>query len=217
MDEYYGSEEVFEMESIPEAEEIIKDAIDDLTSIFKGEVLKAINEARRAKEELILVNHEIEVKKEQFESIKRQIEKLKKYEAEKMPQEVMDRIARKYTGGFANGDYVFCVNKKYNSTKCTMCNGKKRVNTFVNGKEYEVRCPMCDGLGQIVSWDLGVERARVDRVDLRFCCESGRRNVWNTDCIYLQGKERAFSADRVFKNEEEANEYIKRMEEKDVN
>lgn len=204
MFDYY--EEVFDEPS--EVEKIILTAKADIADLFSAEVKKTIEDAAGAKNRLEQLQQEIRIAEYRLSGLNKQVkdaeERAERAELYDVPAKYIGKFVRNATGDLAPGDVVWVVKDDGMWETCPTCNGRKKVTAQLGGKDIEVKCPECDGSGTKYKKRSKVVKQTVESIQLKLCFDSNRVQYWNTENIYLFGRDYSIAPKYIYKSEEEA-------------
>ena len=199
------------------AESIIRQAADDLQAILSEKVKKIIQQAKEAKTELEKIKRDIFWNQNRAHEIEKELheaeQKVDDFEKYKMPAKYIQAFVREATGFYAPGDKVFYVKTTTSGKECPFCNGTRKINVQYNGETITVEDPHCMGYGRLTEEHYEVTQTEINDVRLILCFNKNRVSYWNTDSVFIQGREYSIKPEHLFKTREEAEVHAKELEE----
>lgn len=203
-------EDVFDNPSA--VEEVILKAKADIEDLFSAEVKQTIEDAAGAKAQLEQLQQKIRSAEYRLGVLQKQVEDAEKRaeqaELYDVPAKYIAKFVRNATGDLAPGDEVWVIVGDGKWENCPTCNGRKKITAQFGGKDVEVKCPECDGNGRKYKKRSKVEKRTVDSVHLKLCFRSNRVSYWNTENVYLFGRDSAIDPKFIYRSEEEALAHI---------
>lgn len=191
-----------------EAEQIMGEALSNITALFTDEVKRTIDDASKAKENLERLKYETAIAERKLRDAEERLQEMQKRvddaELYDVPRKYINKFVKNATGGFAPGDDVYILKDKGGYKPCKTCMGEKKISAIVGGEEVKVQCPTCNGVGSKFVSEKVVAKAKVSDVYLKLCFSADRVCYWNTECVYLDRHEFHTDAKRIYRTEEEA-------------
>ena len=217
--DFYGEDDYELFDDLSEVDEIIGNAMADITSRFKQNVKDAIAEAKECesklntyKNELAWLEHQINDKKEEVESLKRKADEA---EYTEIPRKYLARMVKSAINSYAPGDKVWTYNAEFIRNDCDACNATGKVRVNLCGKETDVQCPKCKGRKFIDHHNYSPVQKTVSSVNLKLCFYKDRVNYWSLDNIYLNGSDYSTSPNCIFETQEEAQKWCDEQNKKE--
>lgn len=202
--------------SVGEADCVIKNAVDELENLLTSEARSLMEQARSAKKESEGANMELlRLKRAISEAdaeLERKKRKLDEYEKTCLPNEFVRRMVFNATGGYAPGDKVYQIVSDRHESKCTACGGSKEISVTIDGTEHKAQCPVCKGWGYVATYTDRIKESTVSSVYLKLCFRKDRVSYWNTECVFLDGKDSSTNPKKIFRTKEDAERAIAEKE-----
>ena len=201
-----------------QAESIIQQAANDLQAALTEKAKAIIQQAKDARAELEKIKQEINWNKVRAHETEMELQEAKKkaenFEKHEMPAKYIQAFVRDATGFYAPGDKVFYVKDTYTRNECPFCKGTARINVQYNGETLSVADPHCKGNGYIAETHYEVIETEISGVYLKLCFEKHRAGYWNTDSVFIPGREYSIKPEHLFRTREEAEKRVKELEDK---
>lgn len=217
-DEFYCDEEGDYVCDQSQAESIIQQAAADLQNALTEKAKAIIQQAKDARSELEKLKQEINWNKCRVHETEMELREAQKkaehFEKHDMPAKYIQAFVRDATGFYAPGDKVFYVNDTYTRNECPFCKGTARINVQYNGETLSVADPHCKGNGYIAETHYEVIETEISGVYLKLCFEKHRAGYWNTDSVFIPGREYSIKPEHIFRTREEAEARAKELEAK---
>ena len=199
-----------------QAESIIQQAVIDLQAALTQKAKAVIQQAKDARSELEKLKQEINWNKCRVHETEMELQEAQKkaedFDKHEMPARYIQAFVREATGFYAPGDKVFYVDEKYIRKECPICKGKARIDVQFNGETLSVADPHCKGNGYIGETQYEVKETEIGGVYLKLCFEKHRAGYWNTDSVFIPGREYSIKPERLFRTREEAEARAKELE-----
>lgn len=209
-DEYYDMyNEPSELDMIVnEALDKIQENVKEVMKLKLEKLAKLDEDIDKKSEELSTLKYKLSTAQRNLSEVEKRAEELE----DKIPARYVDRFIHNAIGNFAPGDKVWVVKTKYDSVKCDMCDGTRKVR-IVNSNNDEITCPSCSGRGITSKSYYLVEEDKVKNIYLTLCFDKERRvYYWNKENIYLESNtEYSTSINRIFETQAEAQEECDRL------
>ena len=200
-----------------QAESIIQQAANDLQAVLTEKAKAIIQQAKDARAELEKLKQEINWNERRVHETEMELQEAKKkaehFEKHEMPAKYIQAFVRDATGFYAPGDKVFYVNDTYTRNECPFCKGTARINVQYNGETLSVADPHCKGNGYIAETHYGVIETEITGVYLKLCFGEYKACYWNTDSVFIHGREYSVKPELLFRTREEAEARAKELEE----
>ena len=199
-----------------QAESIIQQAATDLQAALTEKARAIIQQAKDARSELEKLKQAINWNKCRVHETEMELQEAQKkaehFEKHEMPAKYIQAFVREATGFYAPGDKVFYVNDAYTRNQCPFCKGTARINVQYNGETLSVSDPHCNGNGYISKTQYEVKETEISGVYLKLCFEKHRAGYWNTDSVFIPGREYSIKPECLFRTKEEAEARAKELE-----
>ena len=195
------------------AEQIIEDAKSELWNALTEEIKQLMddaNEARTKANKIISEISGLDWQKVQLEEEIKQLREQKIYvEAHEVPARQVKAIVSHLTKDFRPGDECWVIDTKYERHTCEKCGGKKGVQAVIGGETMEIKCPVCEGYGTVSKKSIFPKKTKISNVRMLLYFDgSSRMNAWSSDTLEIYGGNHYYTANSVFKTEEEAKSAI---------
>lgn len=189
-----------------EIEEIVGERV-------KSKIQAVIDEYNNAVEDLVNIRGEITAKENELKQLEENLEYIKNDDKYNMPRMYINKFVKEHTGGYAPGDKVWVISSKYELVTCDCCEGTGKLKVNLAAGESTVVCPDCRGDGEKSIIKKVIRQDEINRVYLKLCF-TDRVNLWDNECVYLEGAEYSTDPKYIFRTKEEAEQALKEMEEK---
>lgn len=199
-----------------QAESIIQQAADDLHAVLTEKAKAIIQQAKEARSQLKKIRQEIAWNECRIHETEMELKEAKKkaedFDKHEMPARYIQAFVREATGYYAPGDKVFYVNENFIRKECPICNGKAKIDVQYKGETLFVPDPHCKGNGFITETQYEVRQTEISGVYLKLCFQQNRVGYWNTDSVFISGREYSIKPEHLFRTNEEAEAFIKTKE-----